>query len=45
MGWNRNAGKEVVSFGMEFLEDGGDVEAINEEGGTTGAFGMREEME
>lgn len=40
-----NGGKEVVGVGVEGFEEGGDVEAVDEEGAAACAFGVREEVE
>ena len=41
--WNR--GKEAIGIRVEITEDGGDVEAVDEEGDTAGAAGVLEQVE
>ena len=45
MGWDKDCRKEAVRIGVEFFEDGCRVKAIDENGLTTGSFGVREEVE
>ena len=45
MGWDRDCRKEVVRVGVEFFKGGSHVKAVDENGLTTGSFGVREEVE
>ena len=45
MGWDNDCRKEVVRVGVEFFEDGSRVKAVDENGLTTGSFGVRKEVE
>jgi hypothetical protein len=40
-----DGGEEVVRLGVEGFEEGGDVEAVDEEGAAAGAACVREEVE
>jgi len=45
VGGYRDRGKETVRVGVEVAEDRCDIEAVDEEGGTTSAVGVLEQME
>jgi len=45
MGGYGNSGKEAVRLWIQISKDGRDVKAVDEEGGTTTAFGVPEQME
>jgi hypothetical protein len=42
VGGDRDCGEELVRIWVEIAEDGGDVEAVDEEGGSTCAAGVLE---
>ena len=45
MRWDFDSRQRVVCLGMQFFEDGRDVEAVDEEGRAAGAACVLEEME